>query len=112
MPGLAARVFHAVSALAPCRLGGQGVQAAGGPQPWLNSWVHAVSQGQPVGRCKVSRRAEAAIRAGMWISFAPDGGGGRLGQVGAGDGGGGAGEVEGDYRQDQPGGVGVELPGW
>ena len=45
------------------------MEVAGGPQPWLNSWVHAVSQGQPVGRCKVSCRAEDAIRAGMWISL-------------------------------------------
>ena len=42
---------------------------AGGPQPWLNRWVHGVSQGQVVGRCRVTRRAEDAARAGTAISF-------------------------------------------
>ena len=41
----------------------------GGPQLWLNRRVHAVSQGQVVGRCRVSRRAEDATRAGMLISL-------------------------------------------
>ena len=56
-------------AVAPGRLGGQGVEAAGGPLPWVKSWVHAVSQGQPVGRCMVIRRAEVAIRAGTAMSL-------------------------------------------
>ena len=40
----------------------------GGPQVWLNSWVHACCQGQFPGRCSVSRRAEDATRAGTAIS--------------------------------------------
>ena len=36
----------------------------GGPQTRVNSSVQAVSQGQVVGRCRVSRRAEDAIHAG------------------------------------------------
>src|SRR6478609_11833797 len=57
------------AAVAPCRLGGQDVEAVGGPLPWVKSWVHAVSQGQPVGRCMVIRRAEVAIRAGTAMSL-------------------------------------------
>ena len=41
--------------------GGQDVAVAGGPQTRVNSSVQAVSQGQVVGRCRVSRRAEDAI---------------------------------------------------
>ena len=39
--------------------------AAGGPQPSVKSWVHAVSQGQFRGRCSVTRRAEVATLAGI-----------------------------------------------
>jgi hypothetical protein len=44
--------------------GGQLVVAAGGPQQRSNSVVQACSQGQATGRCRVSRRAREAIRAG------------------------------------------------
>jgi hypothetical protein len=37
---------------------------AGGPQQRANSVVQACSQGQATGRCRVSRRAREAIRAG------------------------------------------------
>src|SRR5215210_8341840 len=50
------------------RLVGQVAAGAGGPQVWLNSWVHAVRHGQSVGRCRVSRRAEQATRPGTVIS--------------------------------------------
>ena len=94
------------------RRGGQvRAAAAGGPQPSVNSWVHAVSQGQSFGRCKVIRRAEDAIRAGTVISVrrivavvdvarvgSPVSGGGR------------AGEVERDHGEHEPGGVRGELP--
>ena len=45
------------------------VTRLGGPQTRVNSWVHAVSQGQAVGRCRVARRAEVAMRAGTAISL-------------------------------------------
>ena len=35
----------------------------------MNRRLHAVSQGQAVGRCRVTRRAEDATRAGTVISF-------------------------------------------
>ena len=41
---------------------------AGGPQLWVNRRVHAVSQGQAVGRCRVIRPADDATRAGTGIS--------------------------------------------
>ncbi len=40
---------------------------AGGPQVRVNSSVQLVCQGHPVGRCRVSVRAEVAIRAGTPI---------------------------------------------
>ena len=43
--------------------------AAGGPQTRVNSSVQALCQGQPVGRCRTSRRAEEAIRAGTCTSW-------------------------------------------
>jgi hypothetical protein len=43
---LAVRLFHVVSLVAPCGLGGQVVTAGGGPQPCAKSWVPAVSQGR------------------------------------------------------------------
>ena len=47
-----------------------GVQAAaGGLRVASNSWVPAGSQGQPVGRCSRSVRAERASRAGTLISW-------------------------------------------
>src|SRR3954453_11181545 len=49
--------------------GGQAVAAGGGPQTRVNRLVQAVCQGQPVGRCRTSRRAEDAIRAGTWTSW-------------------------------------------
>ena len=45
--------------------GGQVIVVVGGPWAWLNSAVHCCCQGQDRGRCRVSRRAEEAIRAGM-----------------------------------------------
>ena len=44
------------------------VAGLGGPQTRVNRVVKAVCQGQPVGRCRVSRRAEDASRAGTVIS--------------------------------------------
>ena len=48
--------------------GGQVVGVVGGPQARSNNWVQAGCQGQASGRCRVSRRAEVAIRAGTVIS--------------------------------------------
>ena len=42
---------------------------SGGPQFWVNRRVHASCQGQAVGRCRVTRRAEDATRAGTVISL-------------------------------------------
>ncbi len=39
----------------------------GGPQAWVNRSVQLVCQGHPVGRCRVSVRAEQAILAGTTI---------------------------------------------
>jgi len=57
-------VMSTVVLVAPCGLGGQVFAWLGGPQTRVNSSVQAVSQGQVVGRCRVSRRAEEEIRAG------------------------------------------------
>ena len=54
----------------PGGLGGQGLTGSGGPQLWVNRRVHALCQGQAVGRCRVTRRAEVATRAGTAINFA------------------------------------------
>jgi len=58
----------------PCscrrRLGGQvRPLAGGGPQACRKSSVQASSQGQSRGRCRMTRRAEDAIRAGTWMSL-------------------------------------------
>ena len=63
-------VFHG-------RLGRAGVPAGwsagrsvvGGSATRSMSWVQAVCQGQSCGRCRVRRRAEVAIRQGIWISL-------------------------------------------
>jgi len=49
-------------------LGGQAVRAGGGSLTRSKSAVQAVSQGQACGRCRVTRRAEVATRAGTMIS--------------------------------------------
>ena len=85
-------------------------RAGGGPQTRVNRSVQAVSQGQAVGRCRVSRRAEDAIRAGTVISLRRMVAVVALARLGAGDGGGGAGEVERHHGEHQPGGVRGELP--
>jgi|SRR5665647_1780402 len=51
----------------PAGAGGQVVAITGGPQAWWNSSVQASLQAQPAGRC--TRRAEVAIRAGIWMSL-------------------------------------------
>src|SRR4051812_41203600 len=48
--------------------GGQAMALRGGPQVCVNSWVHPSCQGQFFGRCRLSRRAEDATRAGTAIS--------------------------------------------
>ena len=48
--------------------------ARGGARAWMNSLVNACSQRQSWGRCKTTRRAEVAIRAGMltrWRRMVP-----------------------------------------
>jgi len=67
-PGLDVGVFHVglgCAVAAAC----QGVVVVGGPLVRMNSWVQACCQGQFVGRCRVRRLAEDAIRAGMVISL-------------------------------------------
>lgn len=54
-------------ALAPVGAVGGQVVAGGGPQAVVNSCFQACCQGQFVGRCNRSRRAEDAIRAGTVI---------------------------------------------
>src|SRR5690606_14311509 len=49
------------------RLGGQVVAGRGGPQTVANSRFQACCQGQLVGRCRRSLRAEDAARAGTVI---------------------------------------------
>ena len=84
---------------------------SGGPIAAVNSRCQAVAQGQWAGRCSVVRRAERRDPGGMLISWA------RIVPVVAscmrqdGEGAGGAGQVERDRGQHQPGGVGRELPG-
>jgi len=52
-------------------MGWTGQAAAGGPcRAALAIWFQAVSQGQSVGRCSTSRRAERASLAGTLISCA------------------------------------------
>src|ERR1700712_4342267 len=48
-------------------MGGCQVPAPGGPQVWVNNSVQLVCHGHPVGRCRVSVRAEPAILAGTPI---------------------------------------------
>jgi len=50
-------------------LGGQVADAGGGPQTLVKSCCQACCQGHPVGRCRVIRRAEDAVRAGTLMSF-------------------------------------------
>ena len=69
MAGLAARMFHGLSVVPVVTADGQLVAVPGGSATRSLSWVQAVCQGQFCGRCRVSRRAEAAIRHGMWISL-------------------------------------------
>ena len=79
-----------------------------------NRVVQAVSQGQARGRCRVTRRAEDATRAGTAMSLRrivavvalARSGAARVAAAGAG----GAGEVERDDREHQPGGVGAGTP--
>jgi hypothetical protein len=76
--------------------------------------VHCARQGQDCGRCRVIRRAEEEIRAGMLVILwrvVAGGGGGGLGQAEAGEGCCSPSEVEDHHRQHQPGGVGGEHPG-
>ncbi len=107
--GRSVRLFHFRSWFGLAAV--DGVQAvAGGPRVASNSWVQAGSQGQLVGRCSRSVRAEWASRAGTLMSWA------RIVPVVARAWNaearqpGGAGEVEGDRGQHQPGRVGLERP--
>src|SRR3954469_9850848 len=59
-------MFHVFGATAR---GGQGVAVRGGSAAWVISRVHAVCQGQPLGRWIVTRRAEVATRQGSWMSL-------------------------------------------
>jgi hypothetical protein len=49
MSDLAVKVFHVVSGRAGARLGGPVVAAAGGPQMWVNSRLHALRLGHAIG---------------------------------------------------------------
>src|SRR5699024_2455792 len=51
------------------RLGGQAVVGRGGALMLVNRRAHPVSHGHCCGRCKMYRRAEEAIRAGIVTSF-------------------------------------------
>src|SRR5450830_1011715 len=55
--------------IVPAGAGGQVPAVVGGPHAWKNSSVQALAQGQPAGRCRCSRRAEVAIRAGTAMSL-------------------------------------------
>ena len=66
--GLAARVFHDESVGPVLSVDGQLVAAPGGSATRWLSRIQALCQGQSWGRCRVSRRAEVAIRQGIWIS--------------------------------------------
>ena len=92
-------------------LGGQAGGGGGGSLTRSNSVVQAVSQGQAFGRCRVIRRAEVATRAGTVISLRRMVAVVAFARSGAGEVAGGAGEVERDDREHQPGGVGGEHPG-
>jgi len=50
-------------------LGGQAARTGGGSLTRSISAVHAVSQSQACGRCRMIRRAEVATRAGTVISL-------------------------------------------
>ena len=63
------QVVPLVLRVVPLSAGGQVVGAGGGPQTLVKSSVQALSQGHAVGRCRVTRRAEDALRAGTAISF-------------------------------------------
>ena len=64
-----AGVFHSGFLVALLSLlGGQAGSAGGGSLTRSKSEVQAVSHGHAVGRCRVTRRAEVAIRAGTAIS--------------------------------------------
>jgi hypothetical protein len=70
LPDLAVRVVRVGPRVAQrWLLGGQAARTAGGSLTRSNRAVQAVSQGQAWGRCRVTRRAEEATRAGTVITL-------------------------------------------
>src|SRR5512144_3356660 len=64
------RLFHCWSLVGPVAGGAGGDQAAGGSWTAVNSRCQDGCHGQSRGKCRVSRRAERASRAGTRISWA------------------------------------------